>query len=442
MMKWETPETQGAFEIARVLKDQGHTVFFAGGCVRDFIMQKRPQDVDIATSASPDRVEALFPKTVAVGKQFGVILVLKGDRPFEVATFREEGEYLDGRHPSSVRFSSPEKDALRRDFTVNGLFYDPFGDQIIDFVEGKKDIKRKIIRAIGNPVDRFEEDKLRLLRAVRFASNLGFDVEEATWKAVQELAPKIQQVSPERIRDELVKILTRHGAARGFDLLSSSGLMKIILPEVEAMKGVEQQAEYHPEGDVFVHTRLLLEKLENPSLTLALAALFHDIAKPATYAIRKGKITFYEHAPIGAKMTESIMRRLRFSNDQIRDVSACVDNHMKFADVQRMRIGKLKQMVARSTFDEELELHRIDCLSCHGMLDNYEFLKAKMREFEKEDLKPPPLINGHDLQMLGMKPGPAMKPLLAEVYERQLEGAFQRREEALDYVRSKIQEEA
>ena len=437
-MNFDTEKGALAVQIAAKLKDKGHIAYFAGGCVRDHLMSKQPEDFDIATDASPDAVEKLFKKTVPVGKQFGVMLVVEKQIQFEVATFRTESGYLDGRHPTEVRFSAPEDDAMRRDFTVNGLFYDPFEKKIIDFVDGQKDIEKKVIRAIGDPKKRFEEDKLRLLRAVRFASSLDFEVETKTWEAVREYASTVSQVSMERIRDEVSKILTRPGAGRGLELLSSSGLLKEILPEVEAMKGVQQPPEFHPEGDVFVHTRMLLEKLENPTLVLALAALFHDVGKPPTFAVRKDRITFYEHAPLGAKMTENILKRLRFPNSVIEDVSVCVANHMKFADVQKMRSGKLKRFVTRDTFVEEMELHRIDCLSCHGILDNYVFLKDKIQEYQKEDLKPKPLLNGNDLITLGMKPGPAMKPFLEEVYELQLEGQFKGREEALDWVKKKI----
>jgi putative nucleotidyltransferase with HDIG domain len=427
-----------AYKIAETLHKAGHTAYFAGGCVRDFLMNCPPQDFDIATTAVPEQVESLFPKTIPVGKQFGVILVVAGDKPFEVATFRTEGGYADGRHPGHVSFSVPEEDARRRDFTVNGLFYDPFEQKVIDFVGGAADLKAKIIRAIGKPEERFNEDKLRLLRAVRFASSLGFSIEENTWNAVRANAAGINQVSPERIREELVKILTRPNPGRGLELLSESGLLKEILPEVEKMKGCEQQPDYHPEGDVFVHTRMLLEKLSNPDPILALSALFHDVGKPATFMIKDGKIKFYEHAPIGARMTREIMKRLRFSNDEITAVSECVANHMKFADVRKMRSGKLKQFVVRPTFETEMELHKIDCQSSHGMLDNYYFLKDKLKEYAAEELKPKAFISGHDLQKLGMKPGPEMKPMLEEMYVLQLEGELKSREEALEWAKNEI----
>lgn len=428
-----------AFEIAARLQEAGHTAYFAGGCVRDFLMQKVPQDFDIATSALPEDVEKLFPHTVPVGRQFGVMLVVKGDNQhFEVATFRTEGGYQDGRHPTRVDFSGPGEDARRRDFTINGLFYDPFEKKVLDFVGGQEDLKLKVIRAIGDPAHRFEEDKLRLLRAVRFAAALGFEIEPLTWKAVCQKAAEIAVVSPERIRDELVKMLVRPGAARGYTLLSESGLMRAILPEVEAMKGVEQPPQHHPEGDVFVHTRLLLEKLKDPTPTLALAALFHDVAKPPTYAVRDGKITFYEHAPLGARMTREIMRRLRFSNDSIDRVAEAVENHMTFKDAPKMREGKLRRFISRDNFSEELELHRIDCLSSHGSLDNYRFLKEKIEQLSREELKPAPLLNGHDLLAMGLKPGPRVREILDEAYTLQLEGSFAGRDAVLAWAREEV----
>lgn len=428
-----------AFGIVQKIKERGFTAYFAGGCVRDYLMARVPQDFDIATTAQPDEIERLFAKTVPVGRQFGVMLVVEDDVPFEVATFRREGGYQDGRHPTQVSFTVPEEDAKRRDFTVNGLFYDPFENKVIDFVDGAADIPRRLIRAIGDPVERFEEDKLRLLRAVRFASTLGFEIDQATWEAVCQRAGAIRQVSPERIRDELIKIFTRSGAARGLTLLQASGLMKEILPEVEAMRGVAQPENFHPEGDVFEHTRLLLENLHPPvSVILAFSALFHDVGKPKTSAIRKGRLTFYEHSEEGAILARDIMKRLRFSNEEIDGVCECIANHMKFMDVKKMRAGKLKQFVSRSHFDEEMELHRVDCVASHGMLDNYQFLQEKLKEFSHEELKPKPLVTGHDLIACGMSPGPAMKPVLDELYELQLEGAHKTREEALAWLRQKL----
>lgn len=430
-MKLESNKAQLAFEIASKLKEHKFIAYFAGGSVRDHLMGKEPEDFDIATSATPDQVEALFEHTIPVGKQFGVVLVVRDQINFEVATFRCEGGYVDGRHPSEVSFSVPEEDARRRDFTVNALFYDPFAKKIIDFVQGAGDIEKKLIRAVGDPDTRFHEDKLRLLRAIRFAATLGFEIEAPTWAAIQKNASAITQVSPERIRDELVKMFTRPGAGRGFQMLSESGLMKVILPEMEAMHGVEQPPEHHPEGDVFIHTRLLLEKLDQPNVPIALGALFHDVGKPPTFQIRNGKITFYNHAQHGAKMTEAIMKRLRFSNQEIHAVAECVENHMKFADVQKMRPARLKTFMARPTFKEELEVHKIDCQSSHGKLDNFHFLKEKLETFSQEELKPKAWINGHDLIRLGLSEGPKIKEVLDAIYDKQLEGMVRSREEAL-----------
>ncbi len=433
------PKGISALAITNTLKANGYTAYFAGGCVRDHLRGQKPQDFDIATTATPEQVEKIFRRTIPVGKQFGVMIVVEEETPFEVATFRCEGGYQDGRHPTQVSFTQPEEDARRRDFTVNGMFYDPSSEKVIDFVGGLEDLPKKVIRAIGDPSARFDEDKLRLLRAIRFASTLGFEIETKTWEALRKKASTIHEVSPERIREELVKIFTRSGAARGYVLLSESGLMKEILPEVEAMRGVEQPENFHPEGDVYEHTRLLLEHLRPPvSIILAFSALFHDIGKPKTSAIRKGRLTFYEHSEAGVKIASEIMRRLRFSNEEIDGVLECVANHMKFMDVQKMRAGKLKQFISRPYFEEEMELHRVDCTASHGMLDNLAFLRDKLKEYEHEELKPKPLVNGHDLMDLGMKPGRAMKPLLEEAFVLQLEGRFKNREDALEWLKNAI----
>lgn len=432
-----------AFKISQLLQQKGFIAYFAGGCVRDYLMGLKPQDFDIATNAKPEDIEKLFTKTVPVGKQFGVMLVVEEEIPFEVATFRCEGGYQDGRHPTQVSFTMPKEDAKRRDFTVNGLFYDPFEKKVIDFVEGMQDIPKKVIRAIGDPQERFQEDKLRLLRAIRFASTLGFEIDPKTWRAICEKAPRIHEVSPERIREELVKIFTRSGAARGLTLLSESGLMKEILPEIESMKGVKQPENFHPEGDVYEHTRLLLENLRPPvSVVLAFSVLFHDVGKPKTSAIRKGRLTFYEHSEEGAVMAKEMMKRFRFSNEEIEGVYECILNHMKFMDVKKMRAGKLKKFISRPYFSEEMELHRVDCVASHGMLDNYDFLQTKLKEYASEELKPKPLINGNDLIAMGMQPGPAMKPILEELYELQLEGAHKTREEALAWAQNKVSQKS
>lgn len=430
---------QTAINIVKRLREAGHVAYFNGGCVRDMVRGVEPQDIDIATSATPEQVQALFTKTVPVGAAFGVVLALENEHQFEVATFRSDEAYVDGRRPTSVQYGSAEEDARRRDFTINGLFYDPIADQIIDFVDGRADIERKLVRTIGEPRERFTEDKLRLLRCVRFAANLGYEIEPATFDAMKEMAAQIHVVSAERIRDELIKILTRPHAGRGLELLDTSGLLQEILPEIAAMKGVEQPAEFHPEGDVFKHTRLMLDTLPaNPSLVLAFAVLLHDVGKPPTFVRAPDRIRFNEHDRIGAEMTEVILRRLRFSNDQIEKIVLCVRDHMKFQFVKEMRQAKLKRLMARETFPDELELHRIDCASSHRNLENYEFLKAKAAEMPPEVLKPQPLLNGNDLLALGLKPGPLVGQILHEIEELQLEERLKTRAEALEFASTRV----
>ena len=427
-----------ATDIARRLQETGHTAYFAGGCVRDELIGLDPHDYDIATSAKPDEVQKLFPHTQAVGAHFGVILVMEHGRAFEVATFRSDHEYIDGRRPEMVTFSTPEEDAARRDFTINGMFHDPVADKFIDFVGGRDDLKSQTLRAIGDPVARFREDKLRLLRAIRFAARFGHDIDPATWEALRAHAADIHAVSVERIREELVKILAHPSRVRGFDLLDQSGLLKEILPEIEALKGCEQPAQFHPEGDVFVHTRAMLELLppEAPA-SLALAVLFHDIGKPPTfrYHADEDRIRFSGHDRVGAAMTEKLMERLRFSRHDIDRVTEAVRQHMVFKDVQNMRTAKLKRFMAREGFDEELELHRVDCQSSHGALDNYDFLKTKAEEFANEPLIPPPLLTGHDLMALGWKPGPHFGQVLESIQTAQLEGTLATIEEAIAWVK-------
>ncbi len=425
-----------ARNIVRRLRHAGHQALFAGGCVRDFLMGKTPHDFDIATSARPEQVQALFARTVPVGAQFGVVLVVERGVEYQVATFRSDGAYLDGRHPQCVTFTTAEGDAQRRDFTINGLFYDPVEERVLDYVQGQTDLETRTLRAIGNPADRFTEDKLRLLRGVRFASTLDFEIEAATWNAIRAGAPGIREVSAERVRDELVKIFDSPHRVRGFDLLDASGLMAQILPEVLPLKGCEQPPDYHPEGDVFVHTRLMLSLLPaHVSVPLVFAVLFHDLGKPPTMERdRTGRIRFNGHESVSARMTEEIMRRLRFSNAETEATVEMVQNHMVFKDVQNMRIARLKRFMARPTFDDELELHRVDCLGSHGLLENYEFLKRRREEFATEPLIPPPLLTGHDLIAMGWKPGPSFKPVLDAVQVRQLEGTLRTREQALSWV--------
>jgi poly(A) polymerase len=427
-----------ATDLARRLQQAGHTAYFAGGCVRDELLGLDPHDYDIATSAKPAEVQKLFPHTQAVGAHFGVILVMEHGRAFEVATFRSDHEYIDGRRPEMVTFSTPEDDAARRDFTINGMFHDPVADSFIDFVGGRADLQSKTLRAIGDPVARFCEDKLRLLRAIRFAARFDYQIDPATWDALRAHAADIHAVSAERIREELVKILAHPNRVRGFDLLDQSGLLQEILPEIEKLKGCEQPPQFHPEGDVFVHTRAMLELLPpDAPATVALAVLFHDIGKPPTFRYHsdEDRIRFSGHDRVGAAMTEKLMERLRFSRHDIDRVAEAVRQHMVFKDVQNMRTAKLKRFMAREGFEEELELHRVDCQSSHGALDNYDFLKAKAEEFANEPLIPPPLVTGRDLIDLGWKPGPHFGPLLEAIQTAQLEGTLTTPEEALAWIK-------
>src|SRR5213595_362548 len=428
---------EAARKVAARLREDSYIAYFAGGCVRDMVRGLAPKDYDIATDARPEVVQKLFQRTYAVGAHFGVIIVLEGSFQFEVATFRSDEAYIDGRHPSAVHFSSPEEDARRRDFTINGMFYDPVAEKLIDFVGGRADIDAKLVRAIGNPAQRFAEDRLRMLRALRFATVLDYQIDQKTWRALATSADSINQISAERIRDELVRIFLSPNRVRGWDLVDSSGLMRAILPELEAMKGVLQPEQFHPEGDVFVHTRLMLQLLpQEVPVPLVLAVLFHDVGKPVTATVDKtGRIRFNEHDRIGAQMTEAIMRRLRFSGAEIAATVEMVRQHMVFKDAPNMRVAKLKRFMARPTFEEELELHRVDCESSHRMLDNYEFLLRKREEFANEPIIPPPLVRGNDLIALGLKPGPKFGEILEAVETRQLEGTLRTREEALEWVK-------
>ena len=428
-----------AVSVVRTLRGHGHVAYFAGGCVRDALMNIAPKDVDIATSAKPDEVQKLFRRTIPVGVQFGVIRVLEGDVEVEVATFRSDGVYLDGRHPSTVVYATPDQDAFRRDFTVNGMFYDPLDECIIDFVNGRDDLNRKLIRAIGRASERFEEDRLRMLRAIRFASTLQFDIEPATWSAICVRAREILSVSPERIRDELIKILKDRNRLRGFDLLDQSGLLAVILPEVDATKHCEQPEQFHPEGDVFVHTRLMLSLLApDAGAAQALTVLLHDIGKPPTRSFDSGerRVRFNGHDKVGAAMAELVMSRLRFPRSDIDAVVEAVRNHMVFKDVRQMRPAKLRRFMARPNFQIELELHRVDCAGSHGDLGNYQFLVDKAEEFANEPLIPPPLVRGDDLIAIGLKQGPRIGALLEAVQTAQLDGEIKTREEAIELVKS------
>jgi len=430
-----------AANIVHRLQQAGFSAFWVGGCVRDFLLGREPQDYDIATDARPEQVEKLFNRTLAVGRKFGVMIVVEARHQFQVATFRAEADYQDGRRPTKVVFSSAEADAQRRDFTINGLFYDPVAEKLHDWVGGEKDLRAKIIRTIGPAEERFAEDHLRLLRAVRLATQLGFAVEPQTFAAVNLLAPKIKLISAERIRDELIKLFAPPHAARGLVLLRDSGLLEHVLPELAATAACEQSPDYHPEGTVFEHIRLMLEKLPpdaHPSLPWAV--ILHDIGKPVTAErdAATGKIHFYEHERIGAAMAEEILQRLRFPKKQIEGIVACVRQHMQFKDVKQMRKATLRRLLMRETFPLELELHRLDCLGSHGDPGHYEFLVEQAAELKKKPAIRPPLLAGNDLIKLGMKPGPAMGALLAEIRERQLQDELKTPFQARNWAKTRI----
>jgi tRNA nucleotidyltransferase/poly(A) polymerase len=423
-----------AVQIAVQLRRHGFQAWLVGGCVRDLVLGREPKDYDITSDARPDQLLQIFPGAQLVGAQFGVVLV----EGIEVATFRSDHSYQDGRHPSAVTFETDARqDVLRRDFTINALLLDPSSvtSEVVDYVGGLTDLRAHIIRAIGDPEQRFEEDHLRMLRAVRFAARFGFEIEPGTLAAMQKLHQRITRVSPERIRDELVRILTEGAPRRGFELLDASGLLGDILPEVAALKGVEQPPEFHPEGDVWTHTLIMLEGLREPTPTLALGVLLHDIGKPGTFHIAE-RIRFDGHVELGERIARDILARLRFSNADIDQVIALIANHMRFTHITEMRDSKLKRMLRLDRFEEHLELHRLDCSSSHGHLENYQFAKAKLEESPPEVLRPPRLLSGDDLKEAGYRPGPAFARMLEAVEDAQLEGKIHTRDEALELVYS------
>jgi poly(A) polymerase len=431
-----------ATHIVRTLHAAGFSAFWVGGCVRDFLLGREPGDYDIATSARAEQIEALFKRTVAVGRKFGVIIVVEDARQFQVATFRAEADYRDGRHPEHVTFGDAKADALRRDFTVNGLFYDPVSEKLHDWVGGEADLRAKIIRTIGSPEERFAEDHLRLLRAVRFAAQLGFQIEPQTFAAVKTLAPKIKTISAERVREELIKLFSPPHAARGLELLRESGLLEQVLPEVAVTAACEQSPDFHPEGAVFTHLCLMLRHLPpDAAPLLPWAVLLHDVAKPVTASRdpATGSIHFYEHEKIGAKMAEEILECLRFPRKQIEDIAKAVRCHMQFKDAMQMRKSTLRRLLMRETFPLELELHRLDCLGSHGRLDVYGFLVEKAAELERQPAIRPPLLTGDDLIKLGMEPGPAMGKLLAEIREKQLQDELKTKADARKWAKRRIQ---
>ena len=430
-----------AQRIVAQLQQAGFAAFWVGGCVRDFLLGRAPQDFDIATDAKPEQVEKLFRKTIPVGKKFGVIIVVEGGHQFQVATFRAEADYQDGRRPEKVVFANAEADALRRDFTVNGLFYDPLTEKIHDWVAGEKDLCAKTIRTIGKPEERFGEDHLRMLRAVRFAAQLNFEIEPKTFAAVQTFATKIQVISAERVRDELLKLFCPPHASRGLVLLRDSGLLPFVLPELVATIACEQSPDFHPEGSVFNHIGLMLEKLPaDAHESLPWAVLLHDIAKPVTAErdAPTGKIHFYGHEKIGAVMAETILRRLKFPNQQTEEIVEAVRHHMQFKDVKLMRKATLRRLLMRKTFPLELELHRLDCLGSSGNLENYNFLLEQAAELKNQPQIHPPLLTGNDLMALGVKPGKELGALLAEIRERQLADELPTPDAARAWLKKKL----
>jgi poly(A) polymerase len=428
-----------ANSICEMLQRHKHQALLVGGCVRDLLLGREPADYDVATDATPVEVAGLFPESVTVGAQFGVILVPKGGMKVEVATFRSDVGYSDGRHPDSVVYAkTAEQDVQRRDFSINGLLMRHDTGEVLDFVGGQQDLRAGVIRAIGDPDRRFAEDKLRMMRAVRFAARFGFEIEEATFRAIRRHVREIQQVSPERLRAELTKMLTEGAARRAFELLEETWLLGQVLPEIAAMKGVEQPPEFHPEGDVWIHTRLMLEKLEKgASPMLAWGVLLHDLGKPPTFqsAAETGdRIRFNHHVEVGVRMAEAICRRLRFSNEEREQISALVANHMRFGAVEAMKKATLKRFVRLPKFGEHLELHRLDCLSSHRNLHSYEFVQRFLDETPREQVRPERLLTGDDLLAMGYHPGPQFARILREIEDLQLEGQLKTREEAREYV--------
>ena len=463
-----SPQSRTAIEIIRTLRAAGHDAYLAGGCVRDLLLGRDPQDYDVATSATPDIVLAMFPRTFAVGAHFGVVLVASetgGDCEdgsvtercvTEVATFRNDGVYSDGRHPDEVRYTkTAAEDVQRRDFTINGLLLDPIPGNgsldallidpaklraaVLDHVGGLDDLDARVIRAIGRPEKRFEEDQLRLLRAVRFAARFGFEIEPATLAAIRKLAARIHAVSRERVREELTRMLTEGHARRAFELLDETDLLVQVLPEVSRMKGVQQPPQFHPEGDVWVHTLMLLEQLEpGCSMTLAWGALLHDVGKPPTYREAPDRIRFDGHVEVGVAIAADICRHFRFSNDETRQILALVDNHMRFADAPRMKASTLKRFFRLNNFPEHLALHRMDCMAAHRNLDIYEFVRERYETLPEQEVRPAPLLTGRELIAAGYQPGPAFKDMLQTVEDAQLEGSIATPDQAMSLVRERF----
>jgi putative nucleotidyltransferase with HDIG domain len=441
-----------AISIIQILRRKGFQAYLVGGCVRDLLLKREPADYDVATSATPAQVMEIFPETYAVGAQFGVVLVPLPEEQrtsadenataksyaVEVATFRSDLGYSDGRRPDEVRFSQdPREDVARRDFTINGMLLDPLTNEVLDFVGGRKDLEAGIIRTIRDPERRFAEDKLRMLRAVRFAARFEYELEAQTLGAIQRRAQEIQVVSRERVRDELTKMLTEGHARHAFLLLDESGLLREVLPEISTMKGVQQPPEFHPEGDVFMHTLLLLDHLPSPCPpTLAWGALLHDVGKPATFRRAPDRIRFDGHVDVGVKIAEELCERLRFSNHDAAQVLSLVDNHMRFGHATRMKESTLKKFLRMPAFDEHLALHRADSLASHRNLSTYEFIQKKLTEIPPEKIRPQPLVTGDDLIAVGHMPGPKFREIMEAVEDAQLEGRLLSRDAALQFVKS------
>lgn len=432
---------EAARRVVDRLQRAGFEAYWVGGCVRDMLLGQEPEDYDVATSARPEQVEALFPRTKAVGRAFGVVRVIEGSWSIEVATFRIEVGYEDGRHPAGVYFANAREDALRRDFTVNGLFYDPIRNELHDWVGGRADLESRQIRTIGLPEDRFAEDHLRMLRAVRLAAQLGFQIETGTWEAIRRLGGLLPRISAERIRDELLKLFAPRHAARGLRMLRDSGLLAVILPELAAMVDCAQSPEHHPEGTVFDHVVRMLELMPPQSdRLLPWAILLHDVGKPLTARAdpESGRIRFLDHEKVGEVLTRQMLERLRFPRKDIETVAFVVRHHMQFKDVPQMRKATLRHLIMRPTFGLELELHRLDCLGSHGRLDIYEMLVRERSVMEAQPQLRPPLVTGHDLIALGLQPGPALGRLLAELRDRQLADEITSREQALAWIRAQL----
>ncbi|HVB29347.1 MAG TPA: CCA tRNA nucleotidyltransferase [Terriglobia bacterium] len=426
---------QTATEIVRRIRSAGFAAYLVGGGVRDIVMGRQPHDYDVSTDAPPAEVVKLFPASLTVGAQFGVVIVPREEGNVEVATFRSDGLYADGRHPADVQYAkSAEEDVRRRDFTINGLLYDPLKDQVLDYVGGQADIHGRKIRTIGDPFKRFGEDRLRMLRAVRFAARFDFALDPAAAEAIRMLTGEIHLVSAERIRDEILKILTEGRARQGFELLDTTGLLREVLPEVKAMQGVEQPPEFHPEGDVWTHTLMMLEGLHAPPPSLALGVLLHDVGKPRTFSVRE-RIRFDGHVEVGAKMAEEICSRLRLPSRDTERVAELVRHHLRFKDFPQMRRSTQIRFLRMEGFEEHLELHRLDCLASHGMLDNYDLARKMLEEIPPEEIKPPRLLSGHDLIREGYPPGPEFKKILQAVEDAQLEGQIHTKEDALRLIR-------